>query len=848
MKICLKKKLTLFLVVALLVPVFWNQNVTVASAATPALTQTKVEISGIGETYDLNIKNKVKGSTYKWTTSNKTVATVTKSGLITSVKKGTATIRCNVTYPSKKTKTLSCKVTVIIPATEISISNAPLVNGAYQLALNSSVDFETVLAPENSTDANYWYIDSGDTDCIRIDDASKGTITGIKAGKVVLRVKAVKTSTKEAAALSDIDAAVIIEVVAPTAGVKSADIVSSNQISVVFDSPVQQSTVINTNNTLSSNITVSMCKNTKNVLADDPGTLTASLSTDMKTLTITSANAFDGIYGINFTNSIMSTSGIALAEYYKQMTYTDTIAPYISAVTMDDTGLIATINFSEALDFSTFKVSGATLVTTGVTADATTISKLNNANNYVISTDKKSVTINLSNIVVSDYGKIFTVVISGIKDLSGNSPSSAYLMATLRTDTSPRPQAKYLYMTRTSYNTITATFDRAIKTGGWIQISGGTTINGVVDVANNKKVNYTISDAEAQYTGVKQVSICNWNSYNVISTDTSASSMYTYSLDFTTEKVNPYCTYAFDASTGILTLTYNESVNITTVGGTFSSIFTSTSDDIRPGTNITYTNVSHTDGNNIIKLKLSNMSLIGNYTFTLEAGFVKDYFKNFSLSYTITIGNSSGTSAELPAPYMITQSTTDLNEIDLYFANKLDTVSAQTASNYTITGVTILKAELVSNSSDGAIVKLTVADNSIEVTVGRPITVTGVKGYNNSYTAITSYQTTIELKENKKPYYISTTFDTTTKNGIKLLFSEQVTGSLVVKVTQTIYGITTDCTNVVTINSNYAYISLVPVPTNGAYLKVEIISNGIKDLSGNAVVPMSTILGTTASY
>lgn len=850
MKTSFKRKLAMIMTFALIVPLFWNLNVAEVKAATPSFVQTNVQIVGTGEIYQLEIKDKVDKSTYKWTSSNKTVATVTSKGLVTSVNKGSSTIKCKITYPSKKTKTISCKVTVTIPATDISITNSTLVNGAHVMLLGATMDFDTQVIPANSSDQVFWSVENGDAECIRIDDASQGKITAVKAGKVSLKATAATSATQAAADLSFIDDSVIIEVVGPKAIVKSADIITSSQIQIVFDSPVNQTTVITTTNKLSDNIEITLSKDTKGVLATDPGDLTATLSADKKTLIINTKNSLNGYYGINFTNKILTTDGTPLEAYYKKMFYVDTTPPDYAGTTTDDSGYIATVNFTEALDFTNFKISDAAIVSTsGETATANTLATLKNVLNYTIATDKKSISIDLSKITSTDYGKYFSIAISGVTDTAGNLPAKVYISAYLRMDTTGKPQAQVLSVARTSYNVITATFDRSIQFGGYIQVAGGASIYGVIDTTNNKKVNYTLSETEASYTGAKTVGISSWTSYNVIKEDISAKSMHPFYVDFTTDKTSPLLlTNSYDSTKGILTLTYSEEVVLTVPAGSFNAGFTSVTDDIKPSTPITYTKIAHTEGNNIIKLQLAGISLVGTYTFNLNQGFVTDNFKNVALTSSVLISTTGSSSTELPGPYSITQSSSNLSQIYVKFLYKLDKTSAETISNYTVTGLTITKAELVENATTGATVVLTVIDGTIEVEVARPVKITGVKGYNNSYSEITAYSSAVTLKENKKPYFISATFDTTTKNTVRLNFSEAVQGTLLVKVTQT-YGTTsTLLTNSVTLNGSTAIVVLSNTPTLASTLSIEILNNTITDLSGNTVSPMTTYINVPVIY
>lgn len=114
MKVSIKKALATVMASALIVT---SGQCPVASAAKkPALSSKKVTLK-VGQKKTLKVKNKIKGSTYKWKSSKVKVAKVTKKGVVKAVKAGTATITCKVkTKATKKKKaktyTLKCKVTV----------------------------------------------------------------------------------------------------------------------------------------------------------------------------------------------------------------------------------------------------------------------------------------------------------------------------------------------------------------------------------------------------------------------------------------------------------------------------------------------------------------------------------------------------------------------------------------------------------------------------------------------------------------------------------------------------------------------------------------------------------------
>lgn len=66
------------------------------------------------EKFDINIKNKVKGSKYKWTSSNTKVASVnSKNGLVTANRKGKSTVSCVITFPKGNKLKLKTLVKVV---------------------------------------------------------------------------------------------------------------------------------------------------------------------------------------------------------------------------------------------------------------------------------------------------------------------------------------------------------------------------------------------------------------------------------------------------------------------------------------------------------------------------------------------------------------------------------------------------------------------------------------------------------------------------------------------------------------------------------------------------------------
>ena len=82
-----------------------------AAAKKPSLSATSASLS-VGSKLTLKVQNKAKGTTAKWKTSKKSVASVTQKGVVSGVKAGSATITCTLTTKAKKKTSLKCRVSV----------------------------------------------------------------------------------------------------------------------------------------------------------------------------------------------------------------------------------------------------------------------------------------------------------------------------------------------------------------------------------------------------------------------------------------------------------------------------------------------------------------------------------------------------------------------------------------------------------------------------------------------------------------------------------------------------------------------------------------------------------------
>lgn len=151
----------------------------VANAATKPEISKKSKTVLVGDKYNLNINNKVKGSTYSWKSSNKKIATVNNRGYVTGVSKGKATITCTIKAPTE-TYTVKSIITIRKPATDFEINNK-----VAALNLGQRYNLNRNIYPESSNDLTSW---SSSDETIAVPD-KKGKFIALQEGSVTITGK-----------------------------------------------------------------------------------------------------------------------------------------------------------------------------------------------------------------------------------------------------------------------------------------------------------------------------------------------------------------------------------------------------------------------------------------------------------------------------------------------------------------------------------------------------------------------------------------------------------------------------------------------------------------------------------
>lgn len=115
------KKVFAFVLALAMILTTYQPTTTYAATKAPTISAKKMTLQ-VDSKKTLTVKKAGKNATLKWSSSKKSVATVSKKGVVKAVKAGTANVKCKVVTRSKKHYTLTCKVTVKNAAVSKTVS------------------------------------------------------------------------------------------------------------------------------------------------------------------------------------------------------------------------------------------------------------------------------------------------------------------------------------------------------------------------------------------------------------------------------------------------------------------------------------------------------------------------------------------------------------------------------------------------------------------------------------------------------------------------------------------------------------------------------------------------------
>ena len=167
------------------------------------LDATSIQLEEVGATYQLTatvLPEDASNKSVAWSTSDKSVCTVSKKGLVTAVGSGTATITVTTEDGGM---TATCEVTVTITVSSITLNAETL-----EMQVGETSKLKATVLPDNATDKSVKWT-SSDKTVASVD--SNGKVTAKKAGKAVIKVESLSNP--------DVVASCEVTVVQPVTGV-----------------------------------------------------------------------------------------------------------------------------------------------------------------------------------------------------------------------------------------------------------------------------------------------------------------------------------------------------------------------------------------------------------------------------------------------------------------------------------------------------------------------------------------------------------------------------------------------------------------------------------------------------
>lgn len=299
-------------------------------AQKPYFAVTKKTLNGIGDTYQIEVKNLSATTARTWYSTNNKVATVDNNGLVKTVNYGTAVIKCAINDKKKGKSVLSCVIKVKGSKAEVTITNKMIKDEVQYMTVASTYDFDAVIKPEGTVGKITWSVSDPTVATVNED----GIVTAVKEGSTVLTASAVSegisasgsaiTITGSAIRLQDVKSdKVLIKVVSgkaiEAALVQDVTLVDDKTLSIKFSTSMKADTLFNSvTSVLENSVTIVPVVNASGVSAANPGVFKGVLTENGKTLTVTATNSFYGYYDVKLSSQVTAISGAPLQEYIKR--------------------------------------------------------------------------------------------------------------------------------------------------------------------------------------------------------------------------------------------------------------------------------------------------------------------------------------------------------------------------------------------------------------------------------------------------------------------------------------------------------------------------------------------------
>ena len=557
----------------------------------------------------------------------------------------------------------------------------------------------------------------------------------------------------------------IVSIVPATLAVTSVSAINGKTVEIKFNKAVDPTTVITAGKL--SNITFTNIGSAPVVASVFAG---AVLSDDGMTLTITPQNleCFGGDYAVTVTPSVLDKDGKAITAYSAIKTLSDSARPTIASATYSVNGL-AHFAFSEPLSTTSGAIEGSMVIT--APTGAVTVVPAGRVN---LATDNKSFDLNMVGVTPFTADKVYTVLLVGLADYSGNlispNPITLSVVNSIVDNVKPAVQSVEAIDVRK----LKITFSEKLSNYGTVNtipINTAPLGNATVDTTGTV-VTYT--EALATLTGIQTVTLAGYVDLSLNPGDN-----FSKVLNFVADTTNPTYVSSQVATIGTdqyLLVKYSENVTVDAV--TPTNALTGTYVDANSITKPMVPAILKADAStylvapatttDTIKIKITGL-IAGAYTVAVDPALVKDIAGNAAATQSITFVAGTTVDTTIPtATITSVQATEDTVVVD--YSMPVTAATALNLANYTVEGQNVFASAIFDGTNQKVVLKL--MPNAITVSGNR------LFGIQNVATAagkvMVAKNVSTPFVENMKPYVISAAL--TNANTITVTFSENVTG------------------------------------------------------------------------
>lgn len=545
--------------------------------------------------------------------------------------------------------------------------------------------------------------------------------------------------------------------------VESVSAINAKELVVKFNVPMKKSSVIETSGLNAGTLVDGVIK-VDGSLADS---LQGSLSADGKELTIRAASDWEGTHSLEvIADTLVSTTNKKAGHYTTAFNFDDTVR--------------ATITGVEYVDKYSYKVNFSEPVTavgseTATFADGSVVTLNTGATGYGLSTDGKSFTVAFDPATAAN--KEITVSFPQIVDFAGNISVPLTAKATISNADQTKPAITSAVST--SPTTVKVKFAETVNLLDATKVSFNgvalTALDVAVDANDATVLNVTVPSTTT--SGVLALTAGAVEDLNK-----NGNAAFSQTVSFAHDKVAPQVTNTEVVRVnGVNNLKVTFSEAVTEVGTTLTLKYTDEygvqQTKVIPAAKI---NVDSTDAKVVFIELHDGVAVVKegvNYSFDIATGFFVDGFQNDSVAKTVSFLNSTSATTSKLALNTTNPVVNGLDAngafVDVQFADAVNAASATNKANYTIEGATVSNAVLTYNNpttanGDGAkaVVRVYIADNTVETTGYFNVTVNGVTGYSTSVTQMNSETKNISIIENTRA--------TVTSSSIKSLGASSV--------------------------------------------------------------------------